>query len=52
MLINHYGFYQSMDCTNRDKIIGYCPVYSECVVKDFCIKGKAKIENNFVELET
>ncbi|MBA7670867.1 hypothetical protein ES703_79014 [subsurface metagenome] len=39
-------------CTNRDKIIGYCHVYSECVVKDFCIKGKVKIENNFVELET
>lgn len=45
-ILSKYG------CTNRDKIIGYCPVCSECVVKDFCIKGKVKIENNFVELET
>ncbi len=45
-ILSKYG------CTNRDKIIGYCHVYNECVVKDFCIKGKIKIENNFVELET
>ena len=45
-ILSKYG------CTNRDKIIGYCPVYSECIVKNFCIKGKVKIENNFIELET
>ena len=45
-ILSKYG------CTNRDKIIGYCRAYSECVVKNFCIKGKVKIENNFVELET
>jgi len=39
-------------CTRRDKITGYCPMYSGCEARDFCIKGRIKIENSIVELET
>ncbi len=39
-------------CIKRDEINGYCPVYSSCEARDFCIKGKIKIENIFVQLET
>jgi len=39
-------------CTNRDKITGFCPAYSKCEARDLCIKGKIKIENGVVELET
>jgi len=39
-------------CTNRDKTVGYCPANSECEAKDFCVSGKVRIENGFVELET
>lgn len=39
-------------CSKRDKTTGYCPVYNRCEAKEFCIKGKIKIENSVVELET
>jgi len=39
-------------CSNRDKTTGYCPVFHRCEAREFCIRGKVKIENNFVELET
>jgi len=39
-------------CTKRDKATSYCPVYSSCEARDFCIKGKIKIENSVVDLET
>jgi len=41
-------------CTNRDKITGNCPVQSRCEARDFCVKGKIKIDNSsgYVELET
>lgn len=39
-------------CSNRDKMTGYCPVYNKCEARDYCIKGKVKIENGVVELET
>ena len=39
-------------CTKRDEITGHCPVYSRCEAKDFCVKGKIKIKNGIVELET
>lgn len=39
-------------CSNRDKTTGYCPVYNRCEAREFCIKGKVKIENSVVELET
>ena len=39
-------------CTYRDKLTGDCTVYNRCEAKDFCIKGKVSIQNNFVELDT
>lgn len=39
-------------CTKRDEITGHCPVYSRCEARDFCIKGKIKIKNSVVDLET
>lgn len=39
-------------CTKRDKTVGYCAANSECEARDFCVKGKVRIENGFVELET
>jgi hypothetical protein len=39
-------------CSNRDKTTGYCSVFNRCEAREFCIRGKVKIENNFVELET
>ena len=39
-------------CSNRDKTTGYCPVFNRCEAREFCIKGKVKIENNVVELKT
>jgi len=37
---------------NRDKSTGYCSVINICEARDFCIGGKIKIKNNFVELDT
>ena len=39
-------------CTKRNKTTGYCPYYTKCEARDFCIEGKVKIENGVVELET
>ncbi len=39
-------------CKKRDKTSGYCPVSYDCVMKEFCIKGKIIIENRVVDLET
>jgi hypothetical protein len=39
-------------CSYRDKITGYCPRFNKCEAREFCIKGKVKIENSIVELET
>lgn len=39
-------------CTKRDKITGHCPLYHKCEAKEFCIKGRVKIEGNVVEVET
>lgn len=39
-------------CTQRDKITGNCPVQNECEASNYCVKGKIKIENGVVELET
>jgi hypothetical protein len=39
-------------CSNRDKTTGYCPLLNRCEARESCIKGKVKIENRIVELET
>lgn len=39
-------------CTKRDKLTGECPVYKQCEAKEFCIKGRIAIKDNFVELNT
>lgn len=39
-------------CTNRDETTGYCSFFNRCEAREFCIKGKVKIENSVVELET
>ena len=39
-------------CSNRDKITGCCPVSNMCEARKFCIRGKIKIENGIVDLET
>ncbi len=39
-------------CAKRDKTNGHCPVYNRCEAKQFCVKGKIKIENLIVELDT
>jgi hypothetical protein len=41
-------------CTKRDKETGQCPVYNSCEARDYCIKGKIKIDlgSNMVELNT
>lgn len=39
-------------CKNRDKTTGHCSLFNRCEVREFCIKGKVKIENSVVELET
>lgn len=39
-------------CTNRDKTTGYCSLFNRCEAREFCTKGKVKIENGVVELET
>ena len=37
---------------NRDKNTGYCSLIAHCEAREFCIKGKVKIGNGFVELKT
>lgn len=39
-------------CSYRNKITGYCPVSNRCEAREFCIKGRIKIENSIVKLET
>lgn len=39
-------------CSNRDKTTGYCSLFNRCEAREFCIKGKVKIENSVAELET
>ncbi|MFW6047376.1 MAG: hypothetical protein ACOCP4_06305 [Candidatus Woesearchaeota archaeon] len=39
-------------CRNRDKNTGECPIYYNCDLKEFCIRGKIKISNKQVELDT
>lgn len=39
-------------CTNRDNTTGYCLLFNRCEAREFCTKGKIKIENGVVELET
>jgi len=39
-------------CSNRDEIIGNCTAFNNCEARDLCIKGKIKIDKNFVDLET
>jgi hypothetical protein len=39
-------------CYRRDKITGDCPYYSECIAKEFCVKGMIKIKDNIVEVNT
>lgn len=39
-------------CTNRDKLIGDCPVYDRCEVKEYCVKGKIIIQDSYVEFDT
>ena len=39
-------------CKNRDKTTGYCSLFNRCEAREFCTKGKVKIENSVVELET
>jgi len=36
----------------RDKMTGDCTVSDRCEAREFCIKGKVKIENSLVELAT
>jgi hypothetical protein len=38
-------------CTNRDKITGDCPLFHKCEAKEFCVKGRVKIEGSIVEIE-
>lgn len=38
-------------CSKRDIKTGYCPL-NKCEAREYCIKGKIKIKNNSVELET
>jgi hypothetical protein len=37
---------------NRDKTTGSCSVFAKCEAKEYCIKGKIKLENSKVELDT
>jgi hypothetical protein len=39
-------------CTRRDKTTGDCSFYNYCVVKEYCVKGVIKIEQNEVEVDT
>jgi hypothetical protein len=39
-------------CYRRDKITGDCPYYSECIAKEFCVKGMIKIKDDIVEVNT
>jgi endonuclease III len=39
-------------CYKRDKITGNCPYYSECIAKEFCVKGMIKIKDDIVEVNT
>lgn len=39
-------------CAKRDKNTGNCPFYHRCEIKEFCIKGRVKIEGSIVEVET
>jgi len=38
-------------CTKRNEE-GYCPVHTKCEAREFCIKGKIRLENNTVDLGT
>ncbi|MFX0097777.1 MAG: hypothetical protein ACFE7E_08475, partial [Candidatus Hodarchaeota archaeon] len=39
-------------CKYRDKVTGYCPKSHRCEARDFCIRGKIRIEGGNLELET
>src|SRR3990172_5993539 len=38
--------------SNRDRTTGFCSVFNKCEAKKYCIKGKIKIENGRVEVDT
>lgn len=37
---------------NRNNDNGYCSVHGRCEAKDFCVKGKIRIEKNFIGIDT
>jgi len=39
-------------CSKRDKITGDCPVFESCELREFCVRGKIKIDGNSIELDT
>jgi len=39
-------------CTYRDKATGCCPLFDRCAAKEFCVRGKVKIQNSYVKVET
>jgi len=39
-------------CSRRDKTTGFCPAFSTCEAHEFCVKGKIRIGNDRVEVET
>ena len=45
-MLSKYG------CTDRDKVSGECEHFSECELKEYCIKGKIDITSNNIQLVT
>lgn len=39
-------------CTSRDMMTGYCPAYSRCEARDYCINGTIKIVKGIAEVKT
>lgn len=39
-------------CSNREEITGDCLSFNNCEARHLCIKGKIKIDKNFVDLDT
>jgi len=39
-------------CSRRDKITGNCPVFENCELRKFCVRGKIKIDDDRVDLDT
>ena len=45
-------FLSKYGCTHRNKGTGFCPLFDQCEMKEYCVRGTVNITDGFVELDT